>query len=380
MNEYNEFVERDLEQDIEERKSLIEQVKALQSREDSNVYGEVAKLQKAWRRVSSDESAYDAALNEEFEAICESIYAKRKEEYKGNEAVKKDLISQAQALVKSTDFAKATKEMEELMNKWKASGSAGRDNDDTLWNSFNEARQAFFNNKHEYWEGLQAKFENARKVKEDLIAKAKDLQNSDEWQKTSNAYQELLVEWKAIGSAGKEFEDGLWAAFNDARQVFYDKRNQYYNELHEKQANNASSKKELLDQAKAVAEQKVYTKENTEVMKKLSADWKNVGSSGKDEDGLWTEFRATMDSYFNGLGEYNNKRQMEWRQRLQEVRARKQDMLMKQKNQIKRMQENIATMYSQREIDETNEMIEDKKEFIAELEEEIADIDSKLNK
>ena len=380
-NEYNELVEeRDLDQDIKLRQELIERAKELQSSEDKNVYSELSKIQKEWRRVPSYDSILDAKLNEEFEEIVDSIYAKRKWEYQGNEKAKRDLITQVKGLVNPENWSKATAEVEELMNKWRETGSAGKDSDDSLWNEFNEARKEFFDNKHKYWESLQNKFENARKVKTDLIEKAKTYVDSQDWSNTSVVFKDMLDEWKSVGNAGKEFEEKLWKEFDEVRQQFYAKRNEYYDNLHEKQSGNANSKKELVEKAKEVVNLKEYTKENTQLMKDLSAKWRSIGSSGKEENDLWTEFRETMDSYFNGLTEFNNKRHAEWLTRMQETKARKQDMIMNQKRQIKRMQDEIATMYSQREIDDTNESIEEKKAFIEQLEKEIADIDSKLNK
>lgn len=378
-NEYNEFIEEDLDETIAKRKELIEQAKSLQNSDDANCYQEMTKLQKQWRRISNYDSILDAQLNEEFERITDSVYARRKADYQGNENAKKYLIAEARKLVNPSNWNNATKEIEELMAKWRTIGSAGKETDDALWNEFNTARQNFFDNKHKYWEEMQSKFENARQVKNDLIEKAKGLADSEEWNKTSAAFQDLLDQWKAVGNAGKEFEDKLWNEFNDVRQKFYDRRNQYYDELHEKQGVNAGSKRDLVNKANEIASSKEYTKENTELMKKLSADWKTVGNSGKEEDGLWKEFRAAMDSYFDGLREYNTQRHTEWRKRMQDTRARKQEMIMNQKRQIQRMQEEMASMYSQREIDETEERIQEKKEFIEQLEKEIADIEAKLN-
>lgn len=381
FNEFDdEMVERNLDEDIELRKSLIASAKALQTSEDKNVYLEISKLQKEWRKIPSMDSALEADLKEEFDTIVDSIYAKRKSEYKDNEAVKKDLIAQAKALVNAENWNKATAQMEELMEQWRTAGSTGKESDDSLWEEFNEARKSFFNNKHQYWEDLQAKFANAKEVKQDLIVKAKELQQSEEWNKTSAAFQDLLDQWKAVGNAGKEFEEKLWSEFNEVRQGFYDRRNAYYDELHEKQGVNATSKRELVTKAQEIANSKEYTKENTEAMKQISASWKSVGNSGKEEDGLWAEFRGAMDAYFDGLRTFNEQRQAQWRQRMQEIRARKQEMIMKQKNQIKRLQEEMASMYSQREIDDTADYIEEKKEFIEQLEQEIADIEAKLNK
>ena len=112
----------------------------------------------------------------------------------------------------------------------------------------------------------------------------------------------------------------------------------------------------------------------------LTKEWKTIGSAGEAENAIWEEFRNVNDEYFNGLREYNEKKQVEWRNRMQEARARKQELLNNQKRQLKRMQDGLVGLISQREVDEQNERIEDKKDFIAQLEEDLAELDAKLAK
>ena len=379
--EYNEFeVELDLDQDIAKRKELIDKAKALSESDDKSVYVELRKIQKEWKKISGFDSILDAQLNEEFDAVVENIYSKRKAEYASNEQHKISLIEKAKSLANPSNFATATKEIEELMNEWRSIGSSGKEVDDELWNKFNTARQTFFDNKKKNWEELQNKFESAKEAKVQLIEKAKTYLDNENLNEASAKLQELLNEWKAIGSAGREIEDKLWNEFDEVRQSFYKKRNDYFDALHERQDKNAVSKKDLVEQARAIADSKSFTKENTEAMKNLSSSWRNVGNSGKQEDGLWAEFREAMDAYFDGMREYNNQRQAEWRQRMKDARARKQELIMNQRRYIKRMQDEMPTMYSQREIDETVELIKEKEDFILQLEKDIADIEEKLNR
>lgn len=376
------LVERDLDDEIQLRKELIEKAKTLQ--EMSNwgmIQKEVSNLQKRWKRIPYYESAFEDELTDEFDAIIDGLYAKRKEGYATNKSTKLELIEKAKKLASTKDFAKGTKEVNDLLTEWKKSGTVGNsDEDDTLWNAFNDARQKFFDNKHKYYEELQAKFANARTVKESIIAKAKELVDSKEWNKTNEAFQELLNEWKAAGNSGKEHEDTLWNAFNEARQAFFANRNQYYEELHATQNTHFEAKQELVAQAKALVESKDFSKATTEKMVALSAEWKKVGSAGKNEDEIWKEFRSVNDEFFANLRQYNEQKQFEWRTKMQEVRARKQELLNNQKRQLKRLQDSMVGLISQREVDEVEERIEDKKDFIAELEANIADIDAKLTK
>lgn len=376
-NENDEMYEvSDYDEDIRSREALIEEAKNLPENADWN---EVLKLKRKWKRIAYWDSAYEEKLAEEFDSYIDVFYAKRKEGYQNNETLKKELIQRAETIADADNFNQASDEMNELMNQWKAIGSAGKDTDDALWDAFNSARQKFFDRKHQHWEELQSKFGNARQVKEELIKQAEALADSQEWQKTSESFRKLMDEWKAVGSAGKEHEDRLWTAFNESRQKFYDNRTAYYDKLHEVQDKKYEQKKAIVEKAQHIAEGKEYTRENTAQMKQLGVDWKAIGSCGKErEDQIWKEFRSIMDVYFDGLKQWNEQKHLQWRQRMIDARTRKQELIQNQKRQIKHMQDEMVGLLGQRAIDEMEERIEEKKEFIQQLEGELADIDKTL--
>lgn len=371
----------DFDEDVEQRKALIEEAKQLEMTEDMNaVFREIANLQRRWRRIPYWESAYEDKLEEEFDSYIDVFYQKRREGYKSNEANKEDLIKQAKQVAAGEDLNKATEAMNDLMNQWKAVGSAGKDTDDQLWERFNAIRQEFFDRKHQHWEDMQDKFEHARKVKKELIERAASLVDSSEWNKASEEYRKMMEEWKAVGSAGREHENRLWQEFNDTRQKFYDRRNAYYDELHEEQNKKYEEKCALVEEASAIADKKEYTREHTDRMKSLGVEWKQIGSCGKDkEDKIWKKFRTIMDAYFEGLKEWNEQKHEQWRQRMLDIRSRKQELLQSQKRQLTYMQREVNSLLGQRAIDEMNESIEEKKEFIAELEAELAELDKTIN-
>ncbi|MFR6487453.1 MAG: DUF349 domain-containing protein [Clostridium sp.] len=381
-NDHDEFEVNDYDEDIRRREALIEEAKNIEISSDWNtVFREISDLKRKWKRIPYWDSAYEETLMEQFDGYMDAFYAKRREGYESNQAIKQELIERARSVSVSNNWNQATEEMNELMQQWKASGTAGKESDDALWEEFNAARQTFFDRKHEHWENMQTKFSNAKEVKEALIAEAAALADSIEWNKTGEKFRVMMDQWKAAGSAGREHEDRLWNAFNESRQKFYDKRSAYYDQLHEQQDGKYEEKRKLVERAAEIAQRKEYTRENTDVMKNLSKEWKGIGSCGKErEDEIWKEFRAVMDSYFDGLRNWNEQRHAQWRQRMQEARARKQELILDQQRQIKHMQEEIVGLIGQRAIDDMEDRIEDKKEFIRELEEELADIDKSLGK
>lgn len=380
-NNHDELYEEvdDFDEDIKEREALLEEAKKLQEASDGTNNREIMELKRRWKRIHYWDSDYEDRMNEEFEGYMDTLYAKRNGNFQSNQEAKEALIAQAKALLTAQNLNKATDEMKELMAQWKATGSAGRESDDALWEEFNGARQAFFDRKHAHWEEMQEKFAKARVIKQELITKAEAIVDGKDIQKVNDEFRTLMEEWKAAGSAGREHEDQLWEAFNAFRQKFFDRRSAYLDELHEEQDKRYQAKKALVKEARAIKEEQLYTKEATEKMKTLGVEWKKIGSCGKEkEDEIWNEFRTQMDVYFAGLKENNERRHGEWRSRMMDIRSRKLELIQKQKRQIQYMQNEIVGLLGQRAIDEMQEDIQDCEEFIKELEAEVADIDKRL--
>lgn len=109
---------------------------------------------------------------------------------------------------------------------------------------------------------MHARFDEAKAEKEVLIEKAKQLQDSTEWQKTSQAMKELMDAWKEVGHAGNKVDDALWHEFNDARQAFYTRRNEHYDELARTRQENYEKKMALVEQARCREFARVYAREH----------------------------------------------------------------------------------------------------------------------
>ncbi len=375
MNEISDF-----DEDIKAREALIREAEELDRSQSWNEAAPVIlDLRKRWRRIRYWDSAYEDELAEKFDALIDEFYAKRKEEFQSIRKVKEELIERARTLSGSQNWKQTTDEMNELMKQWKAAGSAGKEIDDQLWEQFNQARQTFFDRKHEDWQQRQEKAGNARQLKEELIRQAAQLADSDHWQKTGEQFRKLMDQWKASGYAGREVDDQLWEQFNGYRQQFFDRRNEAYQQIHAEHQQKAQQKRELIQQAQQIAAKKEYNRANTDTMKQLNVDWKAIGNCGRElDDELWKEFRAAADDYFDGLKQANEQKHAQWLQRMQEARNRKQELIQSQQKQLRWMKNEMASLLSQTAVDEMAEDIADKEAFIQELEKEIAEINEKI--
>ena len=376
----NRYIDNDIDTNIERRKELIEIIKEMSSKDDSEIdMRELSSLKKRWNRIPSWDSAYEAQLEEEFDQYVGVIEGKRHEIQANNQKAKQDIIKEAREVMNIEDQRESIDKMSSLMERWKAVRSAGREVDEVLWQEFSAIRKEFFDKRRQYFDELKEKFAAAKAVKEELITKAAEYAKSTDVEKTSEIYRELMQKWKEAGSAGREHDDDLWERFSLARQPFFDYRKTYYDELKKQQAEYATKKDELIKKAKEISEKGEYTREDTAAMKELNVLWKEVPTCGRYRDErLWRKFKGLMDGYFMELKRINEEKHENWKQRMEDAKVRKQELINDQESQINRLEHLTRELLGESAIEEVEAKIEDKKQLIDKLKEEIADIDNTL--
>lgn len=220
----------------EEKGELLEAM--VQLKEESD-YKKITKrlydLKDAWEESAYAGKEFDAELNNRFKQMFDEMLG-AKEEYfgameehrKSARELKEALIKRAQEASTSTRWKDTSKEMKELMDEWKAAGNAGREENDSLWEQFQSARQVFFQNQEAYFDKMREHQEESFIMKAALIKEAQAICDNENIKETAEQMRELMDRWKKAGSAGREKEDELWTQFQAARQVFYDRQGEYY--------------------------------------------------------------------------------------------------------------------------------------------------------
>ena len=84
-------------------------------RDRNTVFREISDLKRRWKRISYWDSAYEETLNEEFDSYMDAFYAKRREGYQSNQAIKQELIDRAEKVAASDDWNQATEEMNDFL-------------------------------------------------------------------------------------------------------------------------------------------------------------------------------------------------------------------------------------------------------------------------
>jgi hypothetical protein len=146
---------------------------------------------------------------------------------------------------------------------------------------------------------LVEEIEGKKLSKESLIARAEEIKESTDWRATGDAYKALFEEWKQVGATGKESDDSLWARFIAAREYFNQRRSQHFEQRQEQWGTNAALKQELIVKAHELSTSDDW-RATSEALRNLFAEWKKVGSAGRQQDEeLWKQFREAQQHFYD---------------------------------------------------------------------------------
>ncbi|MGI6510284.1 MAG: DUF349 domain-containing protein [Erysipelotrichaceae bacterium] len=296
----------DLDLNLKRKEELVKKAKRLS--ESDNVFNAVrtaSNLKRQWKRFPEYESGFEVELREEFDEYLALIEAKKHELSLNAADTKAAIIEKSKEVLEMKNFRKATKVMNDLFNQWKITGSAGKEVDDELWAQYKEVRDTFFDNRREYYAGMEDKRNEAKEIKEAIVAELQELATSTEWKKTTKAINELLEKWKEAGSAGRKDDEDLWKQFSAARKSFNQAKNAYYAQLKASFADRAAQKEELIAEAKLCTAQCDFSEEMIEKVKGLRTKWKEVGFCGVDRDNeLYSQFNEAVNNFFQNLKDH----------------------------------------------------------------------------
>ena len=152
-----------------------------------------------WKRFSSARTTFNQARRKWAQA--------RDAERAQAKAAKEAIIAEANELKDSTAWGETSRRFNELMDRWKRAGRAGRSEDDALWARFREAADVFFNARQADREQMDSSEKENLAAKEALLAKAEALVPVKDEKAAKQARQELAKiqeEWDQIGYVPRE--------------------------------------------------------------------------------------------------------------------------------------------------------------------------------
>ena len=232
-----EAIKEQQAENLAKKTLLCEKVEEIASREitDSNEWNacskEIEEIQKEWRTIGFASKKENQKIYDRFRAACDKFYERKREfynEYKdsinANLEKKIALCEQAEALMTSTEWKKATDQFIALQKQWKEIGAVPRKKSEQLWKRFRAACDYFFaeRDKHakpenDYYGNLKAKMRLIEEIK------AYELKGDESDQQ---AMQDFQKRWQEIGFVPFKEKDNVAKAYKDAMAKFHTARPQ----------------------------------------------------------------------------------------------------------------------------------------------------------
>ena len=296
-----------MEKHYNTKEELLKQLEELKGSDNApDAYLKAKALSRRWRKAREDEeSFYEKELSDRFNAIMDELAEKAGDIAINVEDKKNEIISRAKAVLESKNFKKGNETMSMLMDEWKQAGRLNKEKDDELWEEFSAIRKEFFEKKNEYFANLKETYAENRRLKQELVEKAKGILELENIKDAANKTSEIMDEWKKIGSAGRRDDEELWAAFLKERKAFYKKRDEFYDNMKETYGQRAEQKRELIAEAKLCLARSEFSDEEVNKVKELRNKWKEIGNAGRDnENKLWEEFNGILNKYYENMKFY----------------------------------------------------------------------------
>ncbi len=337
-NQYYKSLEERLNNNLEIRQQIIEELKGLINVEENinDTYKHFKNLQDRWRNAGPIPRVQYNDVWRTYHHHVERFYdfldlnrELRDLDFKKNLEEKLKIIEQAEALAEIPDANKAFRELQILHKIWKEDlGPVDREHRENIWDRFSAATKTIHQKRQEYFKNQDEIHEANLVAKQEIIQKIKDIaerpaKNHGGWQKLIKEIEALREEFFNAGRVPYKDNEKTWAEFKGAVRRFNRIKNEYYKSLKKTQHANLEKKMELVKIAEQHKDSEDF-EQITPLMKKIQADWKKIGHvPRKYSDKIWNEFKSACNHYFNRLHERKNEYQKEELEAFQ----KKQDFL-----------------------------------------------------
>lgn len=286
---------------------IVEQAEALAGSEDWKAASESwQRLTEGWKNGPALEKEADNQLWERFDRARHTFRERRQAFFKEKDKdqmrnldLKLEICEEAERLAASSDWKKTTDAFKALFEQWKVIGAVtSKEKNELLWQRFQAARQAFFEQKERHYQQIKVEQEQHYEAKLRLVERAEELSTQTDWKAVSEAMAEIMEAWKKIGKVPYEKSNAIWERLQAARDRFFGARREqaegYKNRLEE----NYKLKLELADRAEALKDSTQW-QETTRELNEMMYTWKKSGPVPREYgDTLWERFIKARKHFF----------------------------------------------------------------------------------
>lgn len=322
----------------EESKTLRESLGGLQKELDAGAWvGDVAALRRTLEQVEEAVEQRARLERADSEQALQAHLARREE-----------IVFEAEQLAavpaEQQHWKRAQARMDELFESWKAEQKRpprlSKAQEDPYWKRFRGARTEFDKARRAFFGRRDKEHAEVKRLKEELITRAEELQHSTDFGPTTKAYHRLMDEWKAAGRGARKADDAQWGRFRAAQDVFFAARDAANAQTDAEYAENLKVKEEIIAELEALMpfDQPERVRDQYHV---LLERWDAAGKVPR------TEIRRMEGAIKRVQDAFRQAEQSHWRRTDPETQARQSSMLTQLDEAIAELEQELEQARSQ---------------------------------
>ena len=190
---------------------------------------ELTELFQVWKTVGPAAKKENEEVWARFKAAMDSFFAKKKEYFSTlkdqqteNLERKTQICIEAEALMESTEWKKASEQLKKLQEEWKTIGPVPKRHADKIWKRFRAACDAFFNRKSEHFSGLRGEEDANLEAKKSLIEEVKAFVLTSSRNENMEALKAFQRRWLEIGHVPMKVKESINKEFRGLIDGFFD--------------------------------------------------------------------------------------------------------------------------------------------------------------
>ena len=305
----------DLKKNLELKIQLCEKTEALEN--ESNILQAFKTLQKyhtRWREIGPVPRENREELWERFKKASQAINRKHqdfhsrvRESLLENLERKKELCEKVEAIAEKEyhshgAWADQTNKILEIQKSWKEIGYAPKKENNAVYSRFRRACDRFFEKKAVFYASVLEEQKDNLKLKIEIVEKAEQLSDSENWKDTTNELIRLQRRWKEIGKVPRKDADRLWKRFRAACDRFFNRKSSYFENIDSTFEENMKAKQELIAEMEAYAPAEDHGK-NLEAVESFQSRFSEIGyvPAGK-KDAIRDQYRIALERLMKKAG------------------------------------------------------------------------------
>ena len=271
---YFELKELDRKKNLEHKLELCVKAERLLGVERmKDAVRELNELHHEFKHIGPVPKEEQEKLWQRFKGASDTIYARRdafleqlQSELKRNLQLKDKLLEE---LIAATSFQSdrikewnlKTQEILDIQKRWDAVGAIPRAKSRDINRKFWAAFKTFFASKNSFFKKLDEVRDKNMQMKSELIKKAKELQESTDFEKTSNDLKELQRQWKEVGPVPEKIRERQYLEFKQVCDHFFAQRRSQFEKSEKEQEENLRLKEAICAQLEELIATKIGTLE-----------------------------------------------------------------------------------------------------------------------